>query len=88
MRWQIMGDRIAQNIICNPERELIGVVKKPINYDLWVINWKKQLESLSAAEAKELDALEKENLKTINEKDIRGGVEIKKDNLEDIKYEL
>ncbi len=83
-----MGDRIAQNIICNPERELIGVVKKPINYDLWVINWKKQLESLSAAEAKELDALEKENLKTINEKDIRGGVEIKKDNLEDIKYEL
>jgi hypothetical protein len=46
--------------------ELISKHLKPINYDRWAeLYRKKQLESLGAAEEKELDALEKDNLKTV-----------------------
>ncbi len=48
--------------------ELVSKHLKPINYDRWAeLYWKNRLESLSAAEEKELGTLEKENLKTIEE---------------------
>ncbi len=52
-----------------PKPYLLDLVSKhlrSINYDRWAeLYWKKQLETLSAAEEKELDALEKENMRTI-----------------------
>lgn len=64
--------------------ELVSKHLKPINYDHWTeLYWKKQLENLLPNEEKELERLEKENLKTIegvynsltNDKQIQGFVE-------------
>jgi hypothetical protein len=49
--------------------ELVSKHLKPINYDRWAeLYWKKQLDgNLTSQEEKELENLEKENLKTIEE---------------------
>jgi oligoendopeptidase F len=48
--------------------DIVSQHLKLINYDRWAeLYWKKQLEILSATREKELDALEKEDLKTIEE---------------------
>ncbi len=45
--------------------DLVSKHFKPINHDRWAsLYCKKKLESPSAAEEKELEALEKENMKT------------------------
>ena len=47
--------------------ELVSKLLKPINYDPWAeLYWKKQLEEkITAKEEKELEKLEKENLKIV-----------------------
>ena len=55
-----------------PKRYLLETVSKhlkPVDYDRWAeLCWKKQIEgNLTEEEQKELDKLEKENMKTIEE---------------------
>lgn len=65
-------DKAKVNIISETKEYLLEAVSKhlkPINYDRWSeLYWKKQLENkLTHEEEKELNNIEKENLKTIKE---------------------
>ena len=85
MLFEIFKEKFAEDgLYPEPKEYFLEEVSKhlkPINYDRWAeLYWKKQIEgNLTEKEQKELERLEKENMKTVEDvyKAIKEDVKIK-----------